>query len=130
MELTLVLDTNAYSDWRRCGRWHEWISIADRVVLPIFVLGELYHGFRKGSQNERNQAQLHEFLREPQVELAQTTRRTAEIYGEFLAELQLRGTPLPTNDLWIAAVTHEWAGRLASRDAHFNCLPQVSRVPG
>ena len=47
MELNLVLDTNAYSDWRRSGRWHSNIALANRVVLPVVVLGELLHGFRK-----------------------------------------------------------------------------------
>ncbi len=129
MELIVVLDTNAYSDWRGSGRWHESIAIADRVVVPVIVFGELVHGFRKGSQQERNQARLDEFIREPQVELMPVTRRSAEIYGEFLNGLQQRGTPLPTNDIWIAAMTHERSGRLASRDAHFDHLPQVARVP-
>lgn len=43
MELILVLDTNAYSDWRRSGRWHERIAVANRVVLPATMLGELHH---------------------------------------------------------------------------------------
>ncbi|MGD9417387.1 MAG: type II toxin-antitoxin system VapC family toxin [Verrucomicrobiales bacterium] len=130
MELIVVLDTNAYSDWRRSGRWHDWIAIADRVVVPVIVLGELYHGFHKGSQHEQNLARLNEFLSEPQVEVMAATRRSAEIYGEFLVGLQQRGTPLPTNDIWIAAMTHECAGRLISRDAHFDRLPQVARVAG
>ena len=128
MELIVVLDTNAYSDWRRSGRWHECLAIADRVVVPVVVLGELYHGFRRGSRVEQNVSGLHEFLSEPQVEVMQVTRRSAEIYGEFLVGLQERGTPLPTNDIWIAAMTHECAGRLISRDAHFDLLPQVARV--
>lgn len=128
MEMTVVLDTNAYSDWRRGGRWHEVLAIADRVVVPVIVLGELYHGFRKGGRLEKNVAVLHEFLREPQVEVMQATRRSAEIYGEFLCGLQQRGTPMPTNDIWIAAMTHERAGKLISRDAHFDFLPQVARV--
>ena len=47
MELNLVLDTNAYSDWRRSGRWLSNIALANRVILPVVVLGELLHGFRK-----------------------------------------------------------------------------------
>jgi tRNA(fMet)-specific endonuclease VapC len=128
MELIVVLDTNAYSDWRRNGQWHQWLAIADRVVVPVIVLGELYHGFRKGSQMEKNLAGLHDFLGEPQVQVMQTTRRTAEIYGDFLVSLQQRGSAIPTNDIWIAALAHECAGRLISRDAHFDFLPQVMRV--
>lgn len=128
MELTIVVDTNAYSDWRRDGRWHEWIAVAERVVMPVIVLGELYYGFRKGSRTGENLAKLHEFLNEPQVEVMQASRRTAEIYGEFLDGLRRRGTSIPTNDIWIAAMTHERAGRLISRDTHFDSLPQVARV--
>ena len=46
MELILVLDTNASSDWRRSGRWHDRISVANRIVVPATVIGELHHGFR------------------------------------------------------------------------------------
>jgi predicted nucleic acid-binding protein len=48
MDLIVVLDTNAYSDWRRSGRWHASIAVADRVVIPCIVLGELLHGFGNG----------------------------------------------------------------------------------
>ena len=123
MELIIVLDTNAYSDWRRSGRWHERISIADRVVLPAIALGELLHGFRKGGKFEKNARKLNAFLKEPQVEIIPATLRTAEIYSEFLHYLQMQGTPIPTNDIWIAASSHECHGKLASRDDHFRLLP-------
>jgi tRNA(fMet)-specific endonuclease VapC len=128
MELILVLDTNAYSDWRRTGRWHEKIVIADRVVMPSIVLGELLHGFRKGNVLERNLGKLHAFLKEPQVEVMPVTLRTAEIYSEFLLHLQSRGTPIPTNDIWIAAMAYECRGELATRDGHFRFLPLVNLV--
>lgn len=122
MELTLVLDTNAYSDWRRTGRWHERIAIADRIVIPVIVIGELLHGFRKGGLFEKNLGGLHAFLKEPQVEVMPVTLRTAEIYSEFLLHLQTIGTPIPTNDIWIAALCHECHGELATRDGHFSSL--------
>jgi len=125
MELTVVLDTNAYSDWRRAGRWHQWISKADSVLLPATVLGELFHGFRKGSDFAKNAFSLDAFLAEPQVDLLPVGRLTAEIYGEFVSQLQKQGTPIPTNDIWIAAATHEVRGLLLTRDAHFKHLPQL-----
>jgi tRNA(fMet)-specific endonuclease VapC len=125
MDLIVVLDTNAYSDWRRSGRWHANIAIADRVVIPSIVLGELLHGFEKGGWAEENIAKFDDFLSQPQVELATLTRRTAELYGRFLAHLQVQGTPIPTNDIWISAVAYELNGELATRDAHFEHLPQV-----
>lgn len=125
MELTVVLDTNAYSDWRRTSRWHEWISRADSVLVPTVVLGELLHGFRKGTSYRKNVAGLEAFLSEPQVHLLPVSRRTAEIYSRFLVHLQKRGTPIPTNDIWIAAGTHETYGKLLTGDAHFAHLPDV-----
>lgn len=125
MDLIVVLDTNAYSDWRRSGRWHANIAIADRVVLPSIVLGELFHGFGKGGRAAENVAKLDDFLSQPQVEMATLTRRTAELYGRFLEHLQTQGTPIPTNDIWISAIACELNGELATRDAHFEHLPQV-----
>lgn len=125
MDLIVVLDTNAYSDWRGTGSWHKWISKADRVLLPAVVLGELIHGFRKGRKFEENHVMLEAFLDEPQVELLPVGRRTAEIYGEFVLHLQKKGTPIPTNDIWIAAGAHEVHGLLLTRDGHFAHLPQV-----
>ena len=125
MDLILVLDTNAYSDWRRSGRWHGKLAIADRVVMPAIILGELLHGFRKGNLPEKNLRMLHAFLKEPQVAVMPVTHRSAEIYSEFLLHLQIQGTPIPTNDIWIAAMTHECRGELATRDGHFSALPLV-----
>lgn len=125
MDLIVVLDTNAYSDWRRSGRWHANIAIADRVVVPSIVLGELLHGFGKGGRAAENIAKLDDFLSQPQVGTATVTRRTAELYGSLLDHLQTQGTPIPTNDIWISAITHELNGELATRDGHFEHLPQV-----
>jgi len=126
MELTVALDTNAYSDWRSKGTWHDQIRLADRILIPSIVLGELFHGFRKGSRHAANKKRLDAFLSEPQVEIAAVTRRTAEIYGELLTHLQKRATPIPTNDIWIAAITVEHSATLLTRDAHFEHLPQVN----
>ena len=125
MDLTVVLDTNAYSDWRRTGYWHDWLAKADRVLVPAVVVGELIHGFRKGREFPTNTASLEAFLGEPQVEVLPVGRRTAEIYGEFVLHLQNQGTPIPTNDIWIAAGVHEVHGLLLTRDGHFVHLPQV-----
>ena len=125
MELILVLDTNAYSDWRRSGRWPRRLSVANRIILPATVIGELHHGFRKGAKFEENARKLREFLTEPQVEVHPATFRTGELYGEFANHLQQQRTPIPTNDIWIAAATRECQGRLATSDDHFRHLPFI-----
>ncbi len=128
MDLIVVLDTNAYSDWRRAGRWHERLANADRIYVPSVVLGELFHGFRKGGRLQENLSSLEAFVAEPQVSVLEVTRRTAEVYASFLLQLRQQGTPIPTNDIWIAAGAHEVHGKLLTRDGHFKHLPQVRVV--
>jgi tRNA(fMet)-specific endonuclease VapC len=125
MEMILVLDTNVHSDWRRSGKWMTSIAFADRIIIPSVAMGEILHGFINGTQTEGNQRLFAEFLAEPQVEVAPVGRRTAEIYAEFVQYLRKQGTPIPTNDIWIAAQAHESGGELAARDGHFDALPML-----
>ncbi len=125
MEMIVVLDTNAYSDWRRNGTWAGNIATADRVVLPSVVLGELEFGFLKGSRRAENRRKLRLFLSHPLVELAVVDERTAEFYAEFLHYLRDKGKPIPTNDIWIAAQAKQSGGELAARDGHFAELPML-----
>lgn len=97
-------------------------------MIPCIVLGELLHGFGKGVRAAENVARLNDFLSQPKVELATLSRRTAELYGHLLDQLQTQGTPIPTKDIRISAIVHELNGGLASRDAHFPHLPQVRLV--
>ncbi len=124
--MTLVLDTNAYCDWRRSGRWGHWIHKAEQVWLPSVVIGELWHGFLEGDRLQENRIKLQALLAERCVGVLQVGAKTAQYYGEFLWYLKKNGTPLPTNDIWIAALTYEAGGTLASADRHFSHLPQLS----
>lgn len=124
--MKLVLDTNAYSDWRRDGRWGTLITQADTVLVPTMVLGELYAGFRLGYAAVKNVAKLSAFLSVARVQIISPTERTAEIYGDFFAQLKRQGTPIPTNDIWISALAHDWKSLLVTRDSHFCHLPQIA----
>jgi tRNA(fMet)-specific endonuclease VapC len=125
MEVIVVLDTNAYSDWRRAGKWAGNLATADRVVVPSVVLGELEFGFLKGTRRDENRGKLLGFLRDPHVEVAMVDHRTAEIYAELLFFLRSKGKPIPTNDIWIAAQARQSGGELAARDGHFAELPML-----
>jgi len=124
--MKIVLDTNAYSDWRRSRRWGELICRAEQVWLPSVVIGELWHGFLEGERLQENRLKLQTFLAERCVGVLQVGAKTAEYYGEFLWYLKKNGTPIPTNDLWIAALAYEAGGTLATADTHFSHLPQLS----
>jgi tRNA(fMet)-specific endonuclease VapC len=42
--------------------------------------------------------------------------------------LKKAGTPIPTNDIWIAALAVEHSLVLYSRDAHFDRFPGIPRL--
>ena len=121
----MMLDTNAYSDWMRNGAWNDVISEASAVSISAVSLGELFHGFRKGSRYKDNTAVLRGFLTRGNVELCLIDIAVAEVFGDFVDYLQRQGTPLPTNDIWIAASAYVRAAKLITRDKHFEKLPQV-----
>lgn len=116
----LVFDTSAYSQMRRGhGEVLDTLAAVTLVALPAVVLGELEGGFALGSRREENRRELAEFLAEPFVEVTPLTAAVARRYGEIYARLRHAGTPIPTNDLWIAACTVETGGELLTFDRHF-----------
>jgi tRNA(fMet)-specific endonuclease VapC len=119
--MTICLDTNAYSKMLQPDgeKTRDLIEQADQVLVPATVVGELTAGFRMGSRAETNFSILEEFLDEPGTWVVAIDRDIAERYGRLVAELRRAGTPIPTNDIWIAAVAFEKGARLLSYDAHF-----------
>jgi tRNA(fMet)-specific endonuclease VapC len=120
----ILLDTNAYTAMKRGHR-----EIADRVrnteqvLLSAVMVGELLFGFRYGSRYQRNFDELEEFLASPFVVLLPVTMTTADRFGRIAASLRTNGTPIPTNDIWIAAHAFESGSELLSFDRHFDFVP-------
>lgn len=126
--MEVMLDTNAYSDWMRSGDWREVISGASMVSISAVSLGELFHGFRKGNRCQKNTGILRNFLRGKQVKVCPIDVEVAEVFGGFLDYLQKQGTPLPSNDIWIAACAYVRGAQLLTRDNHFERLPQIKVI--
>jgi len=120
--MTLVLDTNTYSEWVRDGRWAEIIRQATSILVPAPVLGELRDGFLKGSRALQNEKTLMEFLSSDMVAVAYVGEQTSHVYARFKNELRRKGKPIPINDIWIAAVSHESGGTLLTGDKHFGFI--------
>jgi tRNA(fMet)-specific endonuclease VapC len=120
--MTVVLDTNTYSEWVRDGRWAELIGRATLVIVPASVLGELRDGFLKGSKASQNEETLRAFLSSGVVAVAYVGEETSHVYARFKNELRRKGKPIPINDIWIAAVSHESGGTLLTGDRHFGFL--------
>ncbi len=118
--MKLLLDTNAYvALLRGHAAVGARIRRAERVFLSAVVAGELIFGFRNGSKYERNMRDLESFLDNPYVEFLPVSLTTSDRFGRIATELRRKGTPMPTNDIWIAAHAIESGAELLSFDRHF-----------
>lgn len=128
--MRICLDTSGYSAFKR---GHDGtLSVVQRaaeIVLPAVVVGELLAGFRIGRRDRSNRRELNAFMESPRVRVMPLDFETAERYADILLYLRERGTPIPTNGIWIAATAMQWGLRLLTTDAHFGRLPQVSILP-
>ena len=127
--MKICLDTNAYS---AIGRGNAAVAAlveeADEVFVPATVFGELVFGFLKGTRFAQNEAALARFLEEDGVFLLPVSREIAERYGYVKAALKKKGTPIPENDVWIAAAALETGARLVSYDADFDRVGGLVRL--
>lgn len=122
----LVLDTSAYSHMRaNHANVLDRIAAAKVVYLPTIVIGELEAGFRLGRRAEENRVVLSEFLAEPFVVVAPVSAQVARRYGQIFSQLRRAGTPIPVNDIWIAACTFEAAGHLLTFDRDFESVAHL-----
>ncbi len=127
--MRVALDTNRYTDLARGDdSIISVVSTADEIWLPFVVLGELRAGFAAGSHEARNEAVLRRFLLKPGVGILYAGEQTTHHYANVYRQLRKQGTPIPTNDMWIAALVLEHSLVLCARDAHFDALAQISRI--
>jgi len=125
----LALDTNGYVDLMRGDAdVRARVEGANKVLVPFVVLAELRAGFAVGAQGRANERFLQRFLAKPGVEVVYATDATTHHYAALYRQLRQQGTPVPTNDLWIAALVTEHGARLCTRDAHFGHLAQLDVV--
>ncbi len=118
--MTLVIDTNAYSAFFRGNPGViDLMEHADELVLPSIVAGELISGFLQGSRVDSNFAEMKEFLEQPGIRFLESGMAAAEKYGLLIKNLRASGTPIPTNDIWIAAAALSLGASLLTRDTHF-----------
>jgi tRNA(fMet)-specific endonuclease VapC len=120
VEVKLLLDTSAYSGFRRgVLSVVEKISGCDSVLISPVMLGELLYGFRKGGKFEQNMRMLRRFLDHEAVEIVPVGEVTADRYSRIVMQLKKDGSPIPINDVWIAAQAMEHGAELLTSDRHF-----------
>jgi tRNA(fMet)-specific endonuclease VapC len=127
--MRILLDTNAYSALKR-GHVEvaDLVRRAQGIVFSVVVVGELLHGFRVGSRYAKNLRELESFLERDRVVLLTVTRVTADRFGRIASSLHRRGTPIPTNDIWIAAHAMESGAELVSYDRHFGNVDGIAWI--
>lgn len=127
--MRLAIDTNRYVDFAKGDNSAlDRVRAASAVFVPLIVLGELRAGFAAGSQSESNEQNLLRFLNSDRVEVLYPDDGTTYQYARLFAQLKKQATPIPTNDLWIAAMVIQNDLILFSRDAHFAHLAQIARI--
>ena len=122
----VMMDTSAYAAFLRGNPGvMEAVQEADGIVLNPVVLGELLGGFLMGRNEKKNRAILRDFLNSPRVVMVEMDEETSERYAVILQSLRLRGTPIPTNDVWIAASAMQHGLKVLSTDKHYLEVAQI-----
>ncbi len=122
----LILDTNALSaiaDAEPAASAQ--FAKARRVAIPVIVLGE----YRFGVAHSRNKRSYERWLEEliSVCDLFVVNEETAIRYAEIRTELKKAGTPIPSNDMWIAAIARQHALPILTRDRHFDLVRGLRR---
>ena len=127
--MRILLDTNAYSAMKR---GHEavmdLVRRSQQVLLSAVVAGELLHGFRAGSRFDDNLREFNAFIEHPLVDFLAVDMQTADRFARVATALRSAGTPLPTNDVWIAAHAMQTGAQLVSFDRHFEQVAGLAWV--
>jgi predicted nucleic acid-binding protein len=125
--VALILDTNALSAAAdREPAALKVVASAEHIAVPVVVLGE----FRLGIAQSRHRADYEAWLREwmGAVMVLDIDEETTRHYATIGLELKRMGKPIPTNDLWIAALCRQHALPVVSRDRHFDLVAGIQRV--
>ena len=124
----ILLDTNAYTAFLTGDeRVLNALTEAETAFLSAIVIGELYAGFCGGNRLKENKALLARFLQKSNVRVLDVTAETGEVFGQIKNELQKAGTPIPLNDVWLAAQAMETGSVIVSFDAHFDQVSGLRR---
>jgi predicted nucleic acid-binding protein len=121
-----LLDTSAYSAFMK-GDPDIKLALqqTDEIYVTPIVLGELMSGFQRGKYRRKNEQELAAFLSSPRVRTLHIDDGTSERYAVILNSLWTAGTPIPTNDIWIAASAMQHGFHLLTKDTHYTKVPQI-----
>ena len=118
--MKILLDTSAYVGFKRgTEEVVDSVTGAEAVLFSPVVLGELMFGFRNGNRFKENMDELNKFLEHKVVEIIHIWKTTSDRYSRIALHLKRQGTPIPSNDIWVAAQAIEHGAELITLDKHF-----------
>jgi predicted nucleic acid-binding protein len=125
--VALIVDTNALSavaDGE--APVMELVGGAERVAVPVIVLGE----YRLGIAQSRHRTTYESWLREwiAAMTVREIDDGTTHSYSAIGLELKKKSKPIPTSDLWIAALCRQHSLPLVRRDRHFDFVAGLRRL--
>lgn len=122
----VLIDTNIYSlALKGDGDVVRNMQRFELIAISVVSIGELLSGFKGGSREAKNREELYIFLDSPRVMPRPVDEETADIYASVLNNLRQQGTPIPTNDIWIAACAMQHGLKVYTRDRHFHAIPGI-----
>ena len=126
---SVVLDTNLLIKlFEKQVSLPEDFKRYDGILLPATVLGEYRAGLFNTKRGEESKRKLAYYLSKSSVSTVPVTDRTAELYAKVYQALRKEGTPIPQNDMWIAASAVEHGADLATQDDHFRHVPLLTVI--
>lgn len=127
--MRVLIDTNRYRDFCEGDPIAvEVFRSAYEIHIPLIVVAELRAGFAVGTRSRKNEETLRRFLHRGRVVVTVPDLDTTHHYAQLFRQLRSQGTPIPTNDIWIAALAIQNELVLFTRDEHFEHLPQLPRI--
>ncbi len=125
-----LIDTNIYSlAMRGDPEVVRTLQTLPHIGFSVISAGELLSGFKGGSREAENRSELNRFLDSLRVVLYPVDADTADFYAEILERLRRQGTPIPPNDLWIAASVFQHGLKIFTRDRHFKKVAGLIHIP-
>lgn len=123
----MILNTNGFSAVAEGEPALEPILCkAAQTAIPVIVLGEYRYGISYSRHRKHYEQWLAEYL--PTFRILNVDEQTTISYSAIRSELRKTGTPIPSNDVWIAALCRQHTLPLLSHDRHFDAVPGIRRV--
>ena len=123
----MILDTNALSALAaKDPHLREKIAPVSHIAVTLISLGEYQFGLLNSSYRKELEVWLNSLL--SKIDLIQPSRQTLPHYAAIRHELKAAGTPIPANDVWIAALVRQHRMPLVSRDQHFDRVIGIDHI--